>query len=118
MKLFTRLICVLMLSFTLLLAIGCESVKRLEGRYVYLDGRNLKYSLIFEDGNVQISYEGEDKGTFEYEYEKSKEDVDKVTLTVDSEAFPWVMEFNYEEKELRCDVDGDGILNVFIKLEE
>ena len=117
MKVFTKLFSVLVLSLTLLLMIGCESVNGPEGRYIYREGRNLLYSLVFEDDKITISYQGEVKGTFDYEYEKSKDDLDIGIVTVKSEEYPWVMEFNYEIKELRCDVDNNGQLNVFLKYE-
>lgn len=117
MKKFTKIICVLMLSFTMLLLLGCESIKGPQGRYIYRQDKNLVYSITFEDDLVNIKYKGEDKGSFEYEYKKSETESERGTVTIDSDAFPWVMEFNYEIKELRCDIDGDGQLNVFTKVE-
>lgn len=118
MKKFTKIICVLMLSFTMLLLLGCESIKGPQGRYVFKVDRMINCSLTFEDDKVTINYEGKDMGIFDYTYEKSKDDVDKGTVVIDSEECPWTFTFDYEEKKLRCDINGDKIIDVFTKLEE
>ena len=118
MKKFTKIICVLMLSFTLLLLVGCESVKGPQGTYAFKQDRLIVCSLKFEDDKVTIKYEGEEKGVFDYTYTKSKDDVDKGTVVIDSDVCPWTFTFDYEEKKLRCDINGDKIIDVFNKLED
>lgn len=117
MKKIACLLCLLGLAFIMFLAVGCESLSGPEGKYVHRDSSRMDvYALVFEKKKVTIYNLGKELGTFSYEYKKDDNDKNKGSLTIKSDEYPWTFEYDYKNKELLGDVDGDGLLNLFVKI--
>lgn len=113
-KLF-KLFSFVMVLCAMFILVGCESINGPEGKYFHIKNQKEAASVTFEDDKVTVVIDGETKGIFDYEYERDENDKVKGKVVIDSTEYPWVMEFNYEKKEIYFDFDGDGRLNVFIK---
>lgn len=115
MKKIACLLCLLSLAFIMFLAVGCESLTGPEGKYACVQNRIETYAVVFEKKKVTIYQKYEKLGTFDYEYKRDETDKNKGTLTIKSDDYPWVMDYDYSEKKLSCDINNEGIRYNFFK---